>query len=719
MFESKKILFKGKGCDTEYLSYILISLFAIVFFVLLYGLKVLDFQNIDWLYGHYEVKEGCFYGKDLSQHYMGWLCYRKSDWTFPLGNMDLFSYPFETSVIYTDSIPLLALFFKILSPILPEHFQYFGLWAIICFVLQGIMASRLFRSYTKDTVRLVIGSLFFVIVPMLLWRTFIHSALCAHWIILMAMEPLVSKEAWTRRKLIIHYTIVGFFASMTAIYLLLFCGIILLGTCLRDIINTKSVVSSVSALIFYIGIAAASIAVMGGFSGDFASALQGLGIYSMNINSLLDSYGLSSLISEMPRYITENGDTQFEGYGYLGVGVLALIILSIGLAAANFTKMKQYVLGHKSIVAGVLFSATIAMIYALSPVVTFGDKKIIEIPLPNFVRNMWSIFRACGRGVWIVEYFLLFVVCLSIIKTSKKSVFAVSTLCCLLIQFFDCMPLYKAINGYFSSDIKKCYSYEALSDSTDFWESVSDNKEIKNVILANTTSPYDDEMIYRVSNVFDSFVGVDIQEFKMMQYQLGDYSLKSDKTFNYFRFSRHPYDRSRQYVMDRLSNLSEEDIFVFYDYNKFRGAAAGLNMYSVDGMYIGYAGELDARYKISSEDLGMIYYFGESEIASGEEVISLEPYAELKYRTMELPGGVYRVSIVADCPEQLEYSLSIGSDMYASILYSESADGIVYYYVLVEDETCRAYNVLINRGDKIVNLYAMQVNYIGKIEDVL
>ena len=274
--EEKRSALKAKILNKSMIPYVAISIFAIVFFISIYGVKVLDFQNVDWLYGHYEVKENCFYGKDLTQHYMGWLCYRQSDWTFPIGNMNLFSYPYQTSVIYTDSIPLFALFFKILSPVLPGKFQYFGLWAILCFVLQGIMAVRLFKSYTKNPVKLVLAAAFFVIAPMLLWRTFIHSALCAHWIILMAMEPLVDKVRWDKKHLMIHYSLVGFLASMTAIYLLLFCGIVLIGTCVRDVLETKNVLNSVLSLISFVGVAAVA-GRTGGCSGAFPAFFPGGG----------------------------------------------------------------------------------------------------------------------------------------------------------------------------------------------------------------------------------------------------------------------------------------------------------------------------------------------------------------------------------------------------------------------------------------------------------
>lgn len=94
-----------------------------IVFVIIYGVKILNPTYVDWLLG----------GGDLSQHYLGWEFFRKGDWKFPLGLTDMAAYPLETSVVFTDSIPLFALFFKIFRNILPQNFQYFGIYGILCF----------------------------------------------------------------------------------------------------------------------------------------------------------------------------------------------------------------------------------------------------------------------------------------------------------------------------------------------------------------------------------------------------------------------------------------------------------------------------------------------------------------------------------------------------------------------------------------------------------
>ena len=92
------------------------SLIGAIVFLACYGWKILDVTNDSWL----------LTGQDISQHYIGWKFYRASAWHFPIGQIDGIIYPETSCIIFSDSIPLFAIFFKILSPILPETFQYLG-----------------------------------------------------------------------------------------------------------------------------------------------------------------------------------------------------------------------------------------------------------------------------------------------------------------------------------------------------------------------------------------------------------------------------------------------------------------------------------------------------------------------------------------------------------------------------------------------------------------
>lgn len=83
---------------------LLSGLIGAILFMLIYGVKILNPTYEDWL----------FEGGDLTQHYLGWIFYRRSDWHFPLGLIDNILGNIKISVMYTDSLPLFAIFFKLL-----------------------------------------------------------------------------------------------------------------------------------------------------------------------------------------------------------------------------------------------------------------------------------------------------------------------------------------------------------------------------------------------------------------------------------------------------------------------------------------------------------------------------------------------------------------------------------------------------------------------------
>lgn len=96
------------------LSFLLLC-FACGAFCVMYGTAILNPTNTDI------PNSG-----DILQHHLGWLAFRNNPWFFPIGMFNSLTYPNPISIIYTDSIPLLAVFFKILSPLLPVNFQYWG-----------------------------------------------------------------------------------------------------------------------------------------------------------------------------------------------------------------------------------------------------------------------------------------------------------------------------------------------------------------------------------------------------------------------------------------------------------------------------------------------------------------------------------------------------------------------------------------------------------------
>ena len=121
-------------------------------FCMLYGTKILNVSYVEWLQG-----------PDLPQHYIGWLFFRESAWHFPIGLIDNLIYPFQISIIYTDSIPIFALLFKLISPWIPETFQYFGMWGLLSFGAMGLITASLLFRLTYRAVYSLCISVFFIL----------------------------------------------------------------------------------------------------------------------------------------------------------------------------------------------------------------------------------------------------------------------------------------------------------------------------------------------------------------------------------------------------------------------------------------------------------------------------------------------------------------------------------------------------------------------------
>ena len=142
------------------------------------GFKVFDPLYIGWLVGRF----------DPIQHYLGWDFFRNSAWTFPIGLSPTFGLDISSSIVYADSIPLMAIIFKGLDKLLPLNFQYFGIWLLICFLLQAYFGWLLANIFCNSKLSKIAVTILFTISPQLLWRlnthAGVHNALASHFLIL-------------------------------------------------------------------------------------------------------------------------------------------------------------------------------------------------------------------------------------------------------------------------------------------------------------------------------------------------------------------------------------------------------------------------------------------------------------------------------------------------------------------------------------------------------
>ena len=129
------------------------------------GWKFLDPQNVSWL------DSG-----DRVMHSIGWWFYRTSPWGLPPGINPRNGLEISGSVALSDSLPLFALPFKLLSPLLPTMFQYWGLWLLVCMTLQAVFGYAIGRQLQLSRLASLLLGAAVLLAPAFLWRLPVHMA---------------------------------------------------------------------------------------------------------------------------------------------------------------------------------------------------------------------------------------------------------------------------------------------------------------------------------------------------------------------------------------------------------------------------------------------------------------------------------------------------------------------------------------------------------------
>lgn len=388
-------------------------------FFLVAGLSILNVQNIAWLGG----------ALDPAQHYLGWALYRNGPWTFPIGLNPHNGLEFSNSIVFSDSLPLLAILFKPFNFLLPDVFQYFGLWTLCCFVLQAWFAWKLLDLISDSFWIRIFGTTLFVFSPTMMARVGLWTSLASHFLILAALY-LILRPAQTRR--ILCWALLISAASLIHFYLLAMVLALWLASLMDGIFLQKnpSILKGVIESTIVFTVLLICLWQAGYFSVNAGSgAAGGYGTFRLNLLAPFDPRGWSYILRTIPMQIDFG-----NGFNYFGLGVLLVAIF------AFFAKLKKNAslprgLGSREL--PFLYICFIALcLFAISNTVSIGLWKY-TFPLPDAFLGFASLLRASGRMFWPVYYFLLAIFIAYIVRGfSKKSAILILGICC-VIQIVD------------------------------------------------------------------------------------------------------------------------------------------------------------------------------------------------------------------------------------------------------------------------------------------
>jgi hypothetical protein len=402
----------------------------------LVGPHVLNPTNIRWLRG------------DAVQYYATWALYRhdpRLHW--PITFTDWINYPIGESISFLDPNPLLAVLLKPFSAFLPQPFQYLGLEAILVCSLQVFFAARLFQLLLgRRLLSVLLPTLFFLLSPPLALRLGAHFTLTNQWLLIAALY-LFCLAHWEPtlpiRRFISEATLLAFISFAINPYLAFPVLLVLSAAVFGLLFQRRLTPTAAVRALAILGTTSLLSAYIFGFiaSGTKGYTAVGYRYYSLNLLAPFDpdAYG-SLLLSRLPHF-TEG---QYEGYSYLGVGVIMLLICAPVLLIARRSKLPhfQWQSAIPLIVACVLLTGL-----ALSTQITAGSKLLIDFDPSQKLTPYLSILRSSARLFWFPYYVVVAsVIALPYLLLSRRWASTLVAVA-LIIQIADLMPLRRAVRS--------------------------------------------------------------------------------------------------------------------------------------------------------------------------------------------------------------------------------------------------------------------------------
>lgn len=357
--------------------------------------------------------------------WLGWDFFRHTPLLqWPIGANWNYGMELGSSIVFTDSIPLLAIVFKFFSFALPASFQYFGIWILLCLILQIVWAQKLIGMYCSDSWFIRIASLFFACAPILIWRLHGHYALFGQWVILAALYLYLrkAKSCWAWSTLICT-------SALIQAYLLAMVLIIWLANAIQIRLTKQEKIGT--QFLHGACILASLLTVMwaaGYFMVKSGVSTWGFGFYRMNLLSPFDPDGIWSwlLVDQT------NAPGDYEGFSYLGLGILILV----PIASYVWLKKKSWRFSLSALVLGCVCIALLA--YAISNRIAFGGHELASYNITSQpLQLLVNIFRNSGRFFWPVYYLLYLAVIVCIGANFKRSMALGILLATFCIQLAD------------------------------------------------------------------------------------------------------------------------------------------------------------------------------------------------------------------------------------------------------------------------------------------
>ncbi len=399
------------------------TLLGVLAFLAILGPRVLNPANIGWLQAG-----------DFAQYYLGWRFFEQAPWSFPVGLNPGFGLELGNSIVYTDSTPLLAIFFKLLSPLLPETFQYAGIWWLFCFILQAFFAWKIIGLFSRNLAIQIPAVMLFLFAPPFLWRLQCHVSLTGHFLVLAGIYLVLRRDQSHR---IFYWCLL--FGTIALVHAYFFPMVGALWAADLGWRTAKRTQTIRLAIVETIAVALTVIFCCwqaGYFAVQNGLSATGYGQLGLNLLSIFDSADTwahsptsrwSYVLQDLPE-IPGN----YEGFNYLGLGTIVLLILGIPTLVSSKVSLISVVRRNPLLVLAVL----VLTLFAITNKVGIGSYSF-QFPIGAHLERLANVFRASGRIFWPVYYLIIIMGIYLLVRGHAARVAAILLVGVAVIQIVD------------------------------------------------------------------------------------------------------------------------------------------------------------------------------------------------------------------------------------------------------------------------------------------
>ncbi len=434
------------------------SVIGLIVFWVIYGFAPLNVKNDSWIMQGYDEA-------DIIQHYAGWCAFRNSKWHYPLGMVDTMAA--GSYISFTDSIPLVAIVSKLLLSIAgyTGTFQYFGVYTLLCYILQAIGAGLIIKRKTNDRLYILLSMVLLCFSPVLMERAMRHTALGSQWLILFAIYAFLKCKDSRYQKYPADYYVLSVLAITIHPYFLPLVMIFAFVSGVNGILHTRRYIFFLGCFLGNIGCAFLSGLILGVLGTGISASRGGYGYFSMNLNAVINpmslgGYTWSSFLKLRPQILGN-----YDGFNYLGAGVLVLLAVCV-VYFIICKKINGIFQENWVYVSAMLFM----FLFAISNVITLNDRQL-TIQIPQELVELGGIFRASSRMFYAV-YYSIFVFLLNMVvqcfdaflgegEERRLAVYNIVLSAVVLLQLFD---LHSVILEKHAAMKVKCESRSILDD---------------------------------------------------------------------------------------------------------------------------------------------------------------------------------------------------------------------------------------------------------------